>query len=182
MARIGRRVAVGIHWLRLAGTALALSACSSTPKAVALPSALGSAASPSASTAAEEKAAAAAYTKFVAMLDRADSLPVESRKQELATVMADPQLSRVLQRIDTMKKHHIATYGHVIVHVKSVHLTASGATVYDCQDSRGSGLLNSVTQKKLIRGVRQGSKKALLVKSADGQWRVSKSIAIGEGC
>ncbi|MBO2465043.1 hypothetical protein [Actinomadura violacea] len=125
---------------------------------------------------------ATAYAKFVAMLERADSLPAESRRQQLATVMADPQLSRVLQRIDAMKKHHIATYGHIIVHVKSVQLTASGATVHDCQDSRDSGLLNSVTQKKLIRGVRQGSKKALLVKDAYGQWRVSKSIAIGEGC
>ncbi|MBO2465993.1 hypothetical protein [Actinomadura violacea] len=161
---------------------MALSACSSTPEAVALPSAPGSAPLPSSSTAGDEKAAAAAYANFVAMLERADSLPAESRRKQLATVMADPQLSRVLQRIDTMKSHHIATYGHIIVDVKSVQLTASGATVYDCQDSRNSGLMNSQTGKKLNRGVRQGNIKALLVKAADGQWRVSKSITIGEGC
>ncbi|MGI5206154.1 hypothetical protein ACQEU6_31860 [Spirillospora sp. CA-108201] len=116
------------------------------------------------------------------MLDRADSLPAESRKRELAAVMVEPQLSRVLQRIDKMKSQHIATYGRIIVHVKGVQLTADGATVSDCQDSHGSGLLNSVTQKKINRGVRQGNTKALLVKGADGKWRVSKSITIGEGC
>lgn len=125
---------------------------------------------------------AAAYTRFAALLDRADSLPTESRKQELATVMVDPQLSRVLLRIDTMKSHHIATYGRIIVHVKSVQITTSGATLYDCQDSRDSGLMNSATGKKLNRGVSHGNTKALMVKGSDGQWRVSKSITIGEGC
>ncbi|MFG2016903.1 hypothetical protein [Actinomadura geliboluensis] len=116
------------------------------------------------------------------MLDRADSLPAESRKRQLATVMTDPQLSRVLQRIDKMKSERLATYGHIIVHVQSVQLTPTGATVHDCQDSRNSGLLNSITRKKINRGVRQGNTKALLVKGSDGQWRVSKSITIGEGC
>ncbi|WP_344276461.1 hypothetical protein [Actinomadura napierensis] len=116
------------------------------------------------------------------MLDRADSLPAESRKQQLATVMADPQLSRVLQRIDKMKSQHIATYGHIVVHVKRVQLTTSGATLYDCQDSRDSGLLNSATGKKLSRGVSHGNTKALMVKGSDGQWRVSKFITIGDGC
>ncbi|TDD87344.1 hypothetical protein E1293_08030 [Actinomadura darangshiensis] len=134
------------------------------------------------STAGEEKAVASAYMKFVAMLDRADSLPTESRKQELATVMVDPQLSRVLQRIDKMRSQHLTTYGRIIVHVKKVQFAGSGATIYDCQDSRDSGLLNSITGKKVNRGVPQGNTKALMVKSSDGQWRVSKSITIGEGC
>ncbi|MEU5993868.1 hypothetical protein ABZ806_33265 [Spirillospora sp. NPDC047418] len=125
---------------------------------------------------------ASAYTKFVAMLDRADSLPVEFRKRDLATVMVDPQLSRVLRRIEEMKKQHIATYGQVAVRIKSVQLTASGATVFDCQDSSNAGILHSITGKKINRGVREGNTKALLVKGSDGQWRVRKSITIGEGC
>lgn len=125
---------------------------------------------------------ASAYTKFVAMLDRADSLPAETRKRDLATVMVDPQLSRVLRRVEEMKRQHIATYGQVAVRIKSVHLTVSGATVFDCQDSGTAGILNSVTGKKINRGVREGNIKALLVKGADGQWRVRKSITIGEGC
>jgi hypothetical protein len=96
--------------------------------------------------------------------------------------MVDPQLSRVLRRIEEMKKQHIATYGQVAVRIKSVQLTASGATVFDCQDSSGAGILHSITGKKINRGVREGNIKALLVKGSDGQWRVRKSITIGEGC
>lgn len=81
-----------------------------------------------------------------------------------------------------MKIQNIATYGRIIVHVKRVQFTESGATVYDCQDSSGSGLLNSITGKKINRGVEQAHTKALLVKGADGRWRVSKSITVGEGC
>ncbi|TMR04366.1 hypothetical protein ETD83_08380 [Actinomadura soli] len=169
-------------WIGVAVVALICSSCGGGPKAVALPSVTYSEAPLPSSTATEKDVVASAYTKFVAMLERADSLPARSRERELATVMADPQLSRVLQRIDEMKRQHIATYGHIIVHVKSVQLTASGATVYDCQDSRGSGLLNSITRKKINRGVQQGNTKALLVKGSDGRWRVSKSITLGEGC
>ncbi|MFA1549913.1 hypothetical protein [Actinomadura chokoriensis] len=118
----------------------------------------------------------------MAMLDRADSLPAESRKRDLATIMVDPQLSRVLRRIDVMKRQHITTYGHVVVHIKSVQLTSTGATVFDCQNSSGAGIRNSITGKKIKRGVGEGDTKALLVKGPDGKWRVRKSITIGEGC
>lgn len=168
-----------LRWFGVAAAVLIAPGCGGEPEAVALPSLTDSSTPP---PEAEEEAVAAAYTKFVAMLDRAGSLPDETRKRQLATVMVDPQLSRVLQRIEKMKSQNIATYGHIIVHVKSVQLTASGATVHDCQDSRNSGILNSITRKKINRGVQQGHTKALLVKGSDRQWRVSKSITIGEGC
>lgn len=177
----GRRVAHRRWWSCVLLVILISSGCGGEPEAVALPSLDSTTPLPS-STATEEDAVASAYTQFVAMLDRADSLPVESRKQDLATVMVDPQLSRVLRRVDEMKSQNIATYGRIIVHVKRVQFTESGATVYDCQDSSGSGLLNSITGKKINRGVEQAHTKALLVKGADGRWRVSKSITVGEGC
>ncbi|TDC69850.1 hypothetical protein E1200_07105 [Actinomadura sp. GC306] len=176
----GRRMAR--RCLGVSVAVLICSGCGGGQEVVALPSLTNSVAPLPSLSAVEEDAVASAYTKFVAMLDRADSLPAESRKAQLATVMVDPQLSRVLRRIDEMKRQNIATYGHVIVHVKSVQLTESGATVIDCQDSRGAGTMNSVTGKKINRGVQQGSTKALLVKGSDGQWRVSKSITVGEGC
>lgn len=170
-----RRVGVAV-------AALIASGCGVEPEAVALPSLTDSGKRIPSSTASQEEAVASAYTKFVAMLERADSLPDESRKRQLATVMVDPQLSRVLRRVDEMKSQNIATYGHIVVHVKGVQIAESGATVYDCRDSRNSGLLNSATQKKINRGVQQEHAKALLVKGADGQWRVSKSTTLGEGC
>ncbi|GAA4242396.1 hypothetical protein GCM10022254_75250 [Actinomadura meridiana] len=170
-------------WIGLMGIALISSGCGGEPSAVALPSLTDSSTPlPSSSTVAEQRAVESAYSEFVAMLDRADSLPAESRKQELSTVMIDPQLSRVLRRIDEMKSQNIATYGRVIIHLQSVQLTESGATVYDCQDSRDSGLLNSVTQKKVNRGIEQERTKTLLLKGSDGRWRVSKTTTLGEGC
>lgn len=181
MSIAGRWVVMRLYWLGVAG-ALLCSACGGAPKADALPSSTDSVSPSPSSTALEEDAVAFAYAKFVAMLDRADSLPAESRKRDLATVMVDPQLSRVLRRIEEMKRQHITTYGQVTVRIKSVQLTSSGATVSDCQDSSGAGILHSITGKKINRGVREGNTKALLVKGADGQWRVRKSITIGEGC
>lgn len=182
MPGIGRRPAPFVCLLGAAGTVLALSGCSGRQQAVALPSPTDSRASLGSSSAADAKAAELAYRNFVAMLDRADSLPADSRKQKLATVMAEPQLSRVLKRISVMKKQHLTTYGNVIVHLTSLQLTADGATILDCQDTRNAGLINSVTQKKVNRGVKEDNTKALLIKGNDGKWRVSKSITLGKGC
>lgn len=165
-----------------AGAVLALSGCDEEQRAVALPSSTDSRTPLASSAAADQRAAELAYRQFVALLDRADSLPAGSRKQQLATVMAEPQLSRVLKRIADMKERHLATYGSVIVHVTNTELTASGATVLDCQDARNAGIVNTATQKKVNRGVKEDSTKALLIKGADGRWRVSKSISLGEGC
>ncbi|MWA02758.1 hypothetical protein F8568_020740 [Actinomadura sp. LD22] len=182
MSGIGRRPTSFACLLGAVGAVVALSGCSGGQQAVALPSSTDSRTPLGSSSAADAKAAELAYRNFVAMLDRADSLPAESRRQQLATLMAEPQLSRVLKRIAVMKKQHLTTYGNVIVHVTSVQLTTNGATVLDCQDTRNAGLINSVTQKKVNRGVKEDSTKALLIKGRDGKWRVSKSITLGEGC
>ncbi|MFA1543496.1 hypothetical protein [Actinomadura monticuli] len=182
MSGTDKRVAHRFWWLGVAVAILICSGCGGGLEAVALPSSTNSITPLPSSTVTNEDAVASAYTKFVAMLDRADSLPVESRKRDLATVMVDPQLSRVMRRIDVMKKQHITTYGRVVVHIRSVQLTSSGATVFDCQNSSGAGIRNSITGKKIKRGVGKGHAKALLVKGSDGKWRVRKSIMIGEGC
>lgn len=182
MLGIGRESVPRICWISAAGAVLALSGCNGGQEAVALPSSTGSEEPLASSSAVDKRAAESAYRNFVAMLDRADSLPSDSREQQLAAVMAEPQLSRVLKRIAEMEKQNLTTYGNVIVHIKSVELTEDGATVLDCQDTSNAGLINSVTQKKVNRGVKEENSKALLVKGRDGKWRVSKSITLGKGC
>lgn len=183
LSDIGRCMVNRLCWLAVVSAAFFSASCGSKSDDVSLPLLTDfSESPPPSSPVVEERAVAAAYMEFVAMLDRADSLPSESRKHDLATVMVDPQLSRVLRRVEEMKRQHIATYGQVAVRIKSVQLTSSGATVFDCQDSSGAGILHSITGKKINRGVREGNTKALLVKGADGRWRVRKSITIGEGC
>ncbi|MBO2460333.1 hypothetical protein [Actinomadura violacea] len=182
MPVIGRRLLPQIGWIGATGVVLALSGCNGGQQAVALPSSTGSRTSLTSSSEADKKAAESAYRNFVVMLDRAAALPDDSREQQLAAVMVDPQLSRVLKRVTEMKKQHLVTYGYVISHVTSVELTEAGATVLDCQDSRNAGVINTVTHKKVNRGIKDDNTKAMLIKASDGKWRVTKSISLEKGC
>jgi hypothetical protein len=96
--------------------------------------------------------------------------------------MSDPQLSRVLDRIDHLRTQHLTSYGNSVVHVKSVHVDQGRALLHDCQDSSGAGLENARTHKKVNRGLKEESIKVYLSKGADGQWRVTKMISLGKGC
>ncbi|WP_147339383.1 hypothetical protein [Actinomadura spongiicola] len=122
------------------------------------------------------------YIAFVAILDRADSLPASTRRQKLGVHMTDPQLTQVLDRVEEMKRTDIATYGTVATHIQSVRIVGTGATLRDCQDSSGAGLLNVRTGKKINRGVEEETIKAYLAEGSDGRWRVTKSISYGKGC
>ncbi|WP_433476548.1 hypothetical protein ACQPZP_05535 [Spirillospora sp. CA-142024] len=134
------------------------------------------------STADAEQAVRDAYANFVMMLSRADTLPEQSRRSELSTVMAEPQLSHVVKHIDDLKRRHLATYGTVTVHVKSIQIKENDATIYDCRDSRGAGLVDSITHKKINRGIKEDNTKVLLTKGPDQRWRVSESFTLSKGC
>lgn len=178
----GWRRAGQLGWLGIVGAALLLTGCANHDDAVALPSPAGPGNSLPSSPASESEAVTRSYTDFIALLDRADSLPDYSRGQRLSALMAEPQLSRVLKRIEQLKNDHLTSYGQVIVHVKSIQLDGDEATLRDCQDSSSAGLENTDTHKKVSRGVKKGNTKALMVKGPDGNWRVSKYIVLGEGC
>ncbi len=116
------------------------------------------------------------------MLDRAGSLAASDRLRQLSTVMIEPQLTRVLKRIEEMRNKNLMTYGTVAPHVRSIQINLDNAIVLDCQDSSRAGLIEVNTRQIVNRGVKEGSLKALLNKSPDGQWRVSRSITLNEGC
>ncbi|WP_141578762.1 hypothetical protein [Actinomadura sp. WMMA1423] len=181
MTVIGRLAASRIAWLGVAGVALALTGCSNDNDAVALPSSSHTTPSlPSPSS--DEEAVKETYTSFISTLDRADSLPDESRRQQLSALMVDPQLSRVLQRVEELRSKNLTSYGKVIVHITSVDVAGNDATLHDCQDSSRAGIMNRTTRKKIKRGVEKGRTKAYLIKGADEKWRISKYVVLGEGC
>ncbi|MEV0668471.1 hypothetical protein ACIBI3_44605 [Actinomadura luteofluorescens] len=168
-------------WLGVAGIALALTGCSNHNDAVALPSSSPSTTSiPSPPS--DEEAVKESYTSFISALDRADSLPDEARRQQLSALMVDPQLSRVLKRVEELRGKNLTSYGKVIVHIASVDVTGNQATLHDCQDSSKAGIMNRTTHKKIKRGVEKGRTKAYLIKGADDKWRTSKYVVLGEGC
>jgi len=165
-----------------------LVSCSGEHPTVALPtqadpvSASPSSSTPSVSPEAEAEAIKYAYQQFTALLDRADRLPASTRRQELSMYMADPQLSRVLNRIEELHADNLTAYGSTIVHVKNVLIDGDNATLHDCQDTRKAGLMKATTRKKINRGIKEEHIKALLIKGSDGRWRVRKSISLGQGC
>lgn len=167
-------------WAGIAGAALVLSGCTGADKAVALPTSTDSAAPTTPLS--EDVPVRRAYTSFVAMLDHADTLPMSSRQQQLSALMVDPQLSRVLKRTDELRSKNLTSYGKVLVHITSVSVNGHDATLRDCQDSSNAGIMSRTTRKKINRGVAKGNIKAYLIESADGQWRVSKYVVLGEGC
>ncbi|WP_143220509.1 hypothetical protein [Actinomadura sp. CNU-125] len=161
-------------------TALLSTGCTGEGAAVPLPSESDR---PSASAPNPDvEAIKHAYAQFFAILDHADSLPVDSRKQQLAAHMTDPQLSRVLKQIEEMKTQGVTSYGKTVGYVKSVQVGDNEAVVLGCQDGSKSGLMKSHSHKKMNRGVKEEKVKAYLSKAADGRWRVSKMVSLGEGC
>jgi hypothetical protein len=123
-----------------------------------------------------------AYREFVDVLGRAASLPRATRKERLSKYMVDPQLSKVLDAIQTNEANDITTYGSSMPHIKSVRINGDEATVDDCQDGSKAGLIEVSTSKKINRGLKEENIKTDLMKSVDGRWRVSNSTTIGEGC
>ncbi|RAY12965.1 hypothetical protein DPM19_23465 [Actinomadura craniellae] len=123
-----------------------------------------------------------AYQRFVALLDRADTLPAGNRTQQLSRYMTNPQLSQVLDRIKALHAKKLTSYGASVVHIKDVKVEGDNATVHDCQNSWNSGLMNATTRKKVNRGVKEENVEAFLIKGTDGRWRVRKYVVLGEGC
>lgn len=179
----GRQATTRLYCLVAVGASLWASGCSSGNEAVALPTARGSE-SPvgTPSNSGDERAVRDAYANFVMVLGRAGSLPEQNRKTELATVMVEPQLSHVVKHLDDLERRHLTTYGTVTVHVRSVQINENGATLYDCRDSREAGLVNSITHKKINRGIKEDHIKVLLTKGPDAKWRVSESFTLEKGC
>ncbi|WP_395107464.1 hypothetical protein, partial [Actinomadura sp. SCN-SB] len=91
----------------------------------------------------------------MAILDRAASLPAATRTEQLSKHMVEPQLSRTLKRIKKLETDGIATYGNIVVHIRDVRIHGDEATVDDCQDSSGAGLVDTNTSKKINRGVEE---------------------------
>ncbi|WP_395111469.1 hypothetical protein [Actinomadura sp. SCN-SB] len=96
--------------------------------------------------------------------------------------MIDPQLSHVLKIVTRHKSDDLATYGSVIVNIRSVDIQNGRASVRDCQDATNSGLRNTRTNKKINRGVPDRHIEATLRKGPDGRWRVSEYNLLKEDC
>ncbi|WP_396452177.1 hypothetical protein [Actinomadura sp.] len=169
------------HRLLLVVAMLALVGCTDKASTSPLPTA---ASSPRTSTTpqSDTEAIKRSYIAFIRTLDRADSLPASSRRKQLSIYMTDPQLSQVMNRIQEMKRDNVTSYGSVIPHVQRIEVNGNDATLHDCQDSSNAGNMNTLTRKKIDRGLNKETVTAQLLKGSDGRWRVTKTVSHGKGC
>jgi hypothetical protein len=146
----GRRAVVAV-----AALAPALAACSGAAARVALPPrpAAATPAAPSAPAAlSAQQRVVAAFTGYVAALSEAE----RSRNAAEASNLLRPYLvaSRIDGTVQTMSSIWASGevfYGQDVLHILTVSVTASTATLHDCDDTSGMGLA-SATTGRLVPG------------------------------
>lgn len=162
--------------------ATALTGCKGDDAASAVPSGTASAPSlPPSTPDSQTRAIEDVYIKLNAFLTQADKLPADVRKQQASGYTVDPQLTRILRHAEELRSKNLTIYGTTIAHVASVTINGSDAVLRDCADSSEMGMMNTLTRKKLNRGVKSEDIKAYFQKS-DGKWKVAKLVSLGKGC
>jgi hypothetical protein len=128
---------------------------------------------------AERADRAAAEAQWVKSWDVYTELPgtPEAERAELAsTVMVDPGLTRALDEAKSVSDQGWDTYG-AIGHRLSWPSEINGAAeavIRDCQDTSQTGSYEINTGYKKTVGVPARAMQGLLVKGADGTWRVAQ--------
>lgn len=115
----------------------------------------------------------AQYTKFWRVADL-DGSTNKTNDPELATVATANWVNRTADLILIHKQNGQRGYGISHVNVTSVAVAGATATVSDCHDFAGVGLMNS-TGKKLNQGMSRQTVTGTLVQTK-GTWKVSKLV------
>jgi hypothetical protein len=101
----------------------------------------------------------------------------------LSWVAVEPELSLVLASTRQQERIGIKVYGYVIPHPAVQPINGSDrAQVTDCQDASKSGQADAKTARPRTVGVPRNPVTAVLVRGADGRWRVSSIKHPGGSC
>ena len=165
---------------RLVGWALVVltAGCSDDPAQVTTPSASSTAtttSSPAASPARDNEALILEqYGKFWAELSTTSRLDPSERRETLARVAVDPQLSSVLKGFEDLDAK-----GHVLYGTNKPRPTVKidadqqRAVVDDCQDSSAAGTAEKATGKRLTVGRPRNHVVVTMRLDADGAWKMA---------
>lgn len=166
---------------------LTLAACSeangiqtSPPGASTSPMApAASAPSPSAGTAAAtERFVSQRYIEFqrvVAEVGAASS----TDDPRLAQYATGAVLENLRGKLAVRRQSGTRLYGAPVPHVQSVSVSGARATVRDCLDNSGTGLMDAAGNKLSVGRDRQATTATLVL--ADGAWKVSEITTIAGG-
>jgi hypothetical protein len=97
-------------------------------------------------------------------------------------VAAEPQLSRIVEGLRSLRGRSVTLYGSVTSRVSSVDITGSRATLRDCQDASKAGQADAATGKPKTVGVARSPIQATLERGTDGAWRVTGVSYPGGSC
>lgn len=116
----------------------------------------------------------AQYDAFWAQLTPASKAPASQRKQMLASYTVDPELSSLLRGMSDAESKDQVFYGRDKLRPRLSQLSEQQgvAVVDDCQDSRGSGLADRSTGRKLTAGVARNHVVSTLHR-VRGRWLVA---------
>jgi len=103
-------------------------------------------------------------------------------RSELAAVAVDPQLSRMLNNLNTLQSRSLTVYGETREHVTKIDVVGASATVQDCQDASGTGQADATTGEHKTVGVPRSPVSARMQRGADGMWRVAEVSFPGGTC
>ena len=126
----------------------------------------------------------AAYSGYWTAAKQAGLVPIGQVRAILEPYATPALITAVTNALRDMHSKLQEPWGEVIVHVYSVKITATGATLRDCQDTSKGGMADSRTHQ-LIPGTRGGSAvnyTATLQRGADGRWRVAGLRNVGSPC
>jgi hypothetical protein len=130
----------------------------------------------------EREAVETAYRRFWAVSWDVDKQPAARWRAVLATVAADPELTRLYAGTKAQQQAGIRLYGQVRARPTVRRVAGSRATVADCQDASQAGQADARTGKPKTVGVARSPVEAAMLRGADGVWRVSDVRYTGGSC
>jgi hypothetical protein len=124
----------------------------------------------------------ASYRQFWAVVTTASQTPPSSWRRALSAVSAEPLLSQLLDGLIEQTRKGLVDYGTITVHPRIVRVDARHASIVDCQDASRSGTLETDTGVAKTVGSARTPFSAVLIRGADGRWRLSEGRLLGDSC
>jgi hypothetical protein len=124
----------------------------------------------------------AAYRRFWQVAQTLDQHPESTWRPLLSQVAADPLLTDVLDGLHASTAAGYRQWGSLVLRPTIAELTATRATIVDCQDGSHSGELDTATGLATNVGQSRTAITATLAKDATGHWRVTTARYLSAQC
>ena len=123
-----------------------------------------------------------AYTRFWHVGSAVIGQNSAQWRDQLATVAAEPQLSRMVDNLKALQSRSRTVYGTPEDHITKIDVVGDNATVQDCQDASATGQADAKTGDRKTVGIPHSPVVARMQHGTDGKWRVAEISYPGGTC